>query len=127
MAMCDAAHDVLGPADFYERCGDSIVAFEVNLVLRFALQFSTPLWILDRATESWRKVHSAGTWAVRGTPGELTAQLSGFPSTTGYCRLLTAYFQRLLRLTGARELVIEHPQCRPRGDIACVFSGRWRS
>ncbi|MCA1664671.1 MAG: hypothetical protein LC659_10445, partial [Myxococcales bacterium] len=67
------------------------------------------------------------TWAVRGTPGELTAQLTGFASTTGYCRLLTAYFQRLLGLTGARELTIEHPQCRPRGDIACLFIGRWRA
>lgn len=124
--MVDTAHELLGPADFYERCGRAIVDYEINALFRFALQLSTPMGVLARASDAWRKVHSAGSWTVEGESGRTDARLTGFPTTAGYCRLLTAYFQRLFELTGAREVVMEHPRCVGRGDAYCGFMGRWR-
>ena len=125
-AMVESAHDLLGPPDFYERCGRAIVDYEVHAIFRFALKLTTPLGVLRRASEAWRKVHSTGTWTVRASPGTADARLTDFPSTACYCRLLTGYFERLLTLTGARDAVIAHPLCLARGDTYCGFLAGWR-
>jgi hypothetical protein len=125
-AMLDVAHDLLGPEDFYERCGRGIVAYEVNVFLRFVLKLGTPRGVLDKATESWRKVHSTGRWMVTGPDGAISAELIGFRTTVGYCRMLTAYFTQLLGLTGARGVTVVHPDCRGRGQPTCTFLASWR-
>jgi hypothetical protein len=124
-AILDAAHDLFGPADFYERCGRAIVRYEVNVFLRFALRLSTPSWVLERATDAWRAVHSSGRWEVTGTPGEVNARLVEFETTAGYCRMLSGYFETLLGLSGVAELTIEHRTCRGRGEASCLFIARW--
>lgn len=124
-AMIDAACELFGSDDFYERCGRAIVEYEINVLLRFALQLTTPLGVVERAGDPWRKVHSAGNWTIDGDKYHVVAQLDGFPTTAGYCRLLTAYFHRLFELTGARNVVLEHPTCVARGNGACRFEGRW--
>lgn len=121
----DAACELFGSDDFYERCGRAIVEYEINVLLRFALQLTTPLGVVERAGDPWRKVHSAGNWTIDGDKYHVVAQLDGFPTTAGYCRLLTAYFHRLFELTGARNVVLEHPTCVARGNGACRFEGRW--
>ncbi len=125
LAMVDAAHDLFGPEDFSERCGQKIVEYEVNVFLRFALRMTSPAWVLDKATEAWRSAHSTGTWQVSGTPGRVTARLDGFTTTAGYCRLLTAYFQALLERSGGRDVKVELIGCRGRGDASCVWLVTW--
>jgi hypothetical protein len=125
-ATIEAAHDLLGPEEFYESCGDAIVDYEVNVLFRFALKFSSPNWVFDRATEAWRKAHTTGSWVMAGRPGHLVARLVDFTTTIGYCRLLGAYFVRLLSLSGAQGVTVEHPGCAARGDGECTFVSRWR-
>src|SRR5512143_1336174 len=57
-AMLEAAHDVFGPEDFYEKCGHATVAYEVSVFLRFVLRVTSPLWVVERATEAWRNSHT---------------------------------------------------------------------
>jgi len=125
--LIDTARDVLGPEDFYERCGRGIVAYEMSVFMRFALRLTTPIGVLERATEAWRKVHSDGTWSWSGEEGAIMAILVGFPTKPGYCRFLSAYFKRLFELTGARDVKIEHPECSARGQRRCAYRATWHS
>jgi hypothetical protein len=126
-AILDAAHDHFGPEDFYERCGRAIVKDEVNVFMRFALRLTSPLWILEKANDTWRSAQTHGRWEISGKRGEANALLLDYPGTAGYCRLLTAYFEVLLGLTGASGLTVVHPKCRHRGEGACLFVARWRT
>jgi hypothetical protein len=126
LTMVDAAHDVLEAPDFYESCGRAIVAYEVNVFLRYVLKLASPLGVVERATESWRQAHSTGMWQIQGNVGDVVAELTDFETTAGYCRLLRAYFERLFQLTGAEAVTVEHPACRGRGDPACRYRVRWR-
>lgn len=124
-ATIDAARAIYGPDDFYERCGRAIVDYEVNVLFRFALKLSSPNWLFDKATEAWRKAHSTGVWHMSGRPGTLTARLHDFVTTDSYCRLLRAYFVRLISLSGASNVSVEHPTCTARGDRECTFTALW--
>lgn len=126
-ATIDAGHDVLGPEDFYESCGRGIVEYEVNVFLRFAMKLASPRGVLDHATEAWRKVHSTGEWNVSGPDGAVAAELLGFVTTEGYCRMLAAYFRRLFELTGARGVGIQHVECRARGAKTCRYLATWKT
>jgi len=126
-ATIEAARDVLGPEDFYEGCGRGIVEYEVNVFLRFAMKLASPRGILDHATEAWRKVHSTGEWNVTGPDGAAAAELIGFVTTEGYCRMLVAYFLRLLELTGARGVGVKHVECRARGAKSCRYLATWKT
>jgi len=41
------------------------------------------------------------------------------------CRELVGYLGRTIELVGAKNVLMEHPRCRARGDRACFFQARW--
>ena len=49
----EIARDILGPADFFERCGEESARYAINSFYRFLLRFKTPHWILERSTGMW--------------------------------------------------------------------------
>jgi hypothetical protein len=126
-AALDAGRDLFGPENFAEQFGYAAAEYELNFFLRFLLRFTSPVWILQRGADVWRRYHDTGEWEIVGFPHRIRGALRGFGiAHDGYCRSLVGWLRRACELTGAREVTVRHLECRTRGAEACVFEGHWR-
>jgi hypothetical protein len=110
----------------FERYGAFAADFEITRFQRFALRFTSPLYLMSRAGRMWNRFHDTGEWNVTGGANELRGALKGFAIVSeSYCRVLTAWIHRAAEMTGVRGSVV-HPECRARGADACLFVGTWQ-
>jgi hypothetical protein len=122
----DVAAEMSSDAQFYERFGAFAAGRDVRMVFRFALRFTSPLWLMERGAKEWRRAHDTGHWDVEGRDGYLRGTLHDFGVVhVGQCRSLTAWFNRAARMTGVKRLVVAHSRCRALGGGTCVFEGEW--
>jgi hypothetical protein len=120
-----AAEGMLRDPHFYETYGAFAAEYQINAFQRFALKFSSPIYLLDRAGRMWRRFHDSGDWVVEGDRQHMKGTLRNFAVVDArYCRVVAAWIQRAGQMTGARGEVA-HPECRARGAAACVFAGWW--
>jgi hypothetical protein len=123
----DVARDLFGPPGFAEEYGYAAAEYEMHFFLRFLLRFTSPGWLLQKGADVWRRFHDTGTWQISGSDHKMRGVLDGFGIVhDGFCNLLTGWFRRACELTGAREVVVVHPECRARGAKSCVFEGAWK-
>jgi len=101
---------------------------DLKTIHRLFLRAANPAYVLERAAEYWARFQDSGTWSiVREAPDRVHATLAGWGSEDeATCVRLGGYIQRLFELVGARDVVVQRPRCRARGDDACVFAGAWR-
>ncbi|HVH47177.1 MAG TPA: V4R domain-containing protein [Labilithrix sp.] len=97
---------------------------DLRTIHRVLLRFANPAYVIEKTGELWRRFHDTGTWEVKRQPDGLTGVLSDW----GYvdealCVELVGYMGRCLELVGAKNVVMEHPRCRARGDKECRFRG----
>lgn len=122
----NVGRDLFGPPDFHEQYGWAAAGYELSWMHRIALRFSTPLWLLERGGEYWRRAHSTGRWEVQGRRGWVRGELHDFGIVdAGYCDSLRTWMLRACRMTGASRTVIVERTCRARGAPLCVFEGTW--
>lgn len=84
-------------------------------------------FILKRASTVFSNYYDSGTMTVAAQDhGTATLVVTGFdqPSTYGCDRLL-GWMEKLLELTGAKNIRMSHPKCRVRGDDRCEYRGHW--
>lgn len=104
---------------------------DLSTVQRTFLRLMNPAFIVEKTGEYWKRFHDTGSWrverdATEGGRGGVNACLDGWGVVdAALCLELTAYVGRLLELSGAKNVSIEHSRCRARGDAQCVFHGRW--
>jgi predicted hydrocarbon binding protein len=98
-----------------------------NTWQRLFLRLANPAFVIEKATEYWRKFCDFGRWEVKRQDGNAaTATLAGVPVADAlYCEELTGYLKRLFELVGAKNVQVEHARCRSRGDESCVWRGSW--
>jgi hypothetical protein len=127
LAGMDAARDLFGPDDFYERFGSTAAEYEIPILFRWALRLTDPRGMLERASREWHKAHDTGRWCIEsGDPRRMRGTLFGFGVVhEGQCRALTAWITRACRMTGAPKVRVWHPHCRAHGDSDCAFEGEW--
>jgi hypothetical protein len=100
---------------------------DLTTIHRVFLRLANPAYVVEKFGDYWRRFHDSGRWELIR---ESDTQVSGYLDEWGYvdhalCRELVGYMGRLLELVGARNVVMEHPKCRGRGDARCFFRGRW--
>ena len=127
LAMDDAAAALFGP-DIFEEIGAYVAEYDLNFVHRFILKFTSPMWIMDRGAKLWSEFFNSGRWTI--TPGEGPKSLVGVLQDFAIvnprqCRIIAGFVRRAGELTGARNIKVEHPECRSRGAAACVFTAEW--
>jgi hypothetical protein len=119
------AHDVFGEDDVFERYGAFAAEFEINAFQKILLRYTTPMYLIDRASRLWHRFHDTGEWRVEAGKNRIRGTLRGFAVVDSrYCRVIVAWLRRAGEMTGARGDVL-HPECRSRGAPACVFTGWW--
>jgi predicted hydrocarbon binding protein len=94
---------------------------------RLFLRMANPAYVIEKATEYWRKFCDFGRWEVeRKGNNAAVATLTGVPVADAlYCEELTGYLKHLFELVGAKNVKVEHSRCRSRGDDDCVWNGSW--
>jgi hypothetical protein len=101
---------------------------DFTTIHRVFLRFANPDYVVEKAFELWRRFHDTGTWIiVRESERRMLGTLEEWGVVDeALCKELTAYLQRLLELTGAKDVRVQHATCRAIGSGSCVFIGTWR-
>jgi hypothetical protein len=122
----ETAHANFGQNDFYEKYGYAAAEFEITTFQKLLLKLTSPGFLLGRAGKVWNRYHDTGAWEIHGSGKQVEAYLRDFGVVSaGYCRMLTEWMRRAGQLTGSKGGNVEHPQCRARGDDACLFKAWW--
>jgi hypothetical protein len=120
---------VLGRGDLslVDEIAVHVVDADVNGIQRLFMKVANPGYLLVRAGAYWSRFYDSGHWRiVRQSHDRATGILCGFDNTDeAFCRFLGGYIHRLFVLSGAENAVLEHPKCRARGAVECVFRGSW--
>ena len=99
---------------------------DLSTIQRMFLRLANPAFVLEKATEYWRRFYDFGEWEVMRLEHGASAKLLDNPvSDEIFCMEVTGYIHRMFELVGARNVTAEHPCCRGRGDPYCEFTGRW--
>ena len=122
----EAAH---GEGDFslVVRQGRFQAERDLTTIQRMFLRMASPAFAIDRIGEYWRRFYDTGTWqTATPTPTRARAALLDWGVVDhALCRGLVGYMGRFLELVGAKNVHVEHPSCRAKGDPRCEFDARW--
>lgn len=130
IAYIGKADELLSRKDF-DVCAEAgrYSAYEaLATVFKLFMKISSPLGMVRRAAGMWRHFNSSGDLEVaRAEPGRIVLHLKGFARPGGvYCRRLVGYFQRVVEVTGGKEVVVRHQHCVADGAAVCEFDVTWR-
>ncbi len=81
--------------------------------------------VLAALPSYWPRFHAWGEVAVEVQPGIADISLSGYAGSTDVCALVAAELERIVELTGAREVMATHTACACTGDPRCNFQLEW--
>jgi hypothetical protein len=96
-------------------------------VQRLFFRLANPAYVMEKAMAYWSRYYDTGRWEVRRVPHGAEGTLVDFAaSDERFCLTTRGYIGRMFELVGARDVRVEHPRCRGRGDAECLFQGRWR-
>jgi len=101
---------------------------DLTTIHRVFLRFTNPAFIVEKTGEFWKRFHDTGEWKVTRENNGVAGVLEGWGCVDhALCRELGGYLTRVLELVGAKNVIVEHPKCRARGDVQCLFRARWGS
>ncbi len=110
------------------RAGYFSAGWSLNTVLKLFLRFSSPLWLVERATSVWGRYHDTGQWRIEQADGNrIVGELHGFEvGDPAFCARLRGWLQGAVELTGGQHAVVTETRCVCRGDDCCAFSLGWQ-
>lgn len=126
VSALNVGRDLFGPPNFHELFGAAAASYEMSWVHRIALRFTTPLWLLERGRDYWRRAHNTGWWETEGRKGWIRGTLHDFAIVdAGYCDSLRTWLRRASAMTGASRVHVVERTCRARGADVCIFEGTY--
>ncbi len=110
------------------RVGRATADRELTTTHRLFMQSATPQLAVERIPLLFRAYHAPGSAVVdHGMAGSTKVETEGLsPDTLVHALAMSGFYQRLLELTGARDVRASVLACRERGDEATVTALRWR-
>jgi uncharacterized protein (TIGR02265 family) len=108
--------------------GRATAESDLSRTHRHFIQSATPSAAADRIPQVFRSYHSRGEARVSHlTGGGVRLELdAGAPESLAYAWAMGGFFQRMLELTGARDVRAAVMSYRARGDDKTVLALRWR-
>ncbi len=90
------------------------------------LRLGNPGWILEVSTKLWRYYHSCGRWETERTPVTVISTLYDHgEADEAFCATFQGWVVGAIEISGASDVMFDHPVCAARGAPHCVFTGRW--
>jgi hypothetical protein len=101
---------------------------DLTTIHQFFLRFANANVVVEQTSKYWRRFHDTGVWETErlGDRGAIAKLRDWGVVDAGLCAELGSYLGRALELCGCRDLTMEQPHYRVRGDAHCEFRGRWR-
>ena len=105
-----------------------IGAFQLTGIYRIFLKVGSPQFILGRASRVF-ETYFRGTGKM-----EIVEMRDGFAELeidrfdgghADYCRRLEGYYHTVLRLSGAKDIQLAHPECAYRAGSLCRWTATW--
>src|SRR5262245_41075215 len=98
----EMAQQTFTEGDFYDAYGTAAANFEITAFQRFLLRFTSPAFLVERAGNLWHRFHDTGVWEMNASGKRFRGTLRDFGVvSSGYCRVLVAWFRRAGQLTGS--------------------------
>jgi len=123
------ADKVCGEGD-YKVCymtGREVAEYIFGGVYRMFLEIGKPHTVIRRGPLAWRLMNSTGELEIEILQEDFTrAKLVGFEDySKAHCWHVVGLFQRVIELSGARNVDVKEIQCRTEGAEYCGFEARW--
>ncbi len=120
-----AERDVL---QFAEGFGVYQADHDTKLLHRTAMRLGGPGIMIMEADQIWHRYHDTGHLRIFGVlPTAARARVEGLEGGGPLlCAVLQGFITAGLRLTGVKEVRVQHEQCRFRGEAACEYSATWK-
>jgi hypothetical protein len=102
---------------------------DLTTVHRVFLKLISPNFAVEKLTELWPRYHDSGRWVVaRRGDDQMLGQLHEFGGgfvDPAICRTVVGYITRCVELVGAKNVLVDHTECRAHGDGHCGYHIRW--
>ncbi|HLL22713.1 MAG TPA: serine/threonine-protein kinase, partial [Kofleriaceae bacterium] len=83
--------------------------------------------ILTALPTCWNRFHDWGDLVVDVEPNVATVVLGGYSGSVDVCTLIEAELERIVEMTGSRDVNAMHTMCACTGDERCEFRLAWTS
>jgi predicted hydrocarbon binding protein len=120
---------ILGKKDYYlcREIGRYQAEKGVNTFYQMFIRAGNTAFVLKRAHSFWRSLHDEGELIIQIT-GEksVRARLLNYREAgKAFCTSLIGYFERVLEMSGAKDVEIFEAKCQAKGGEYCEFLGNW--
>jgi len=99
-----------------------------GVMLRVALYVTKPAFLMARIAGMWRQFNDEGSMELLEMSMEhATIEVRGIkePLAT-LCQILTGWVEAVTQTLGAEVIVVQHTECRARGDARCIWEVKGR-
>jgi predicted hydrocarbon binding protein len=83
--------------------------------------------VISALPTCWGRFHDWGDIFVDVEPNRASVVMGGYSGSSDVCALVEAELERIVELTGAKEVAVSHVTCACRGDERCEFKLSWSS
>lgn len=113
--------------DLYRDIGRASADYSLSTVYKIFFKVGSPQFIIGRAATVYSNFYTSGEMKVlESGKGFANVQITDFPEPCEeYCLRVWGWMERMLELTGARNIKAVHSKCRLRGDTLCLYTGTW--
>jgi len=123
------ADKILGNGDhqLLTRSAEYACEKQFSGMYKFLISFVNPRFVLKRVAQVWRQFHSDGEFSFENI-GEKEGQLVliDFPDIPLHHELShIPYMKKVMEMSSAQNVQINHPKCMARGDDHCLFKVTW--
>lgn len=129
-------NNLLETADLVLGKGDRYLCYElgryeaekgIKRFYKLFIKMGSPAFVIKRAPQLWKSLHDEGELKV-----ELTSEKSGRLRLLNYkdtnkaqCRSFVGYCEKVLEMSGAKNVEMFEAKCVSKGNEYCEFIGNW--
>lgn len=112
--------------EFAQSVGREGASDAVKGIYRFFALVLTPTALLAKASQMWSSLYNSGQMLIEDqTDHSATIRIVEFPSELAGCSRITGWIERMAEMTGAKNIVVQHPKCFTNGAPACEWTVTW--
>lgn len=121
------AADELGEPvkSFGRRAGAYGAKLGLKTVFRFLMVMMTVETVLRKAAFTWTRIYDTGRMESLARDNSATIFLHDFPSEVPGCARITGWIDHIGTAAGARNLQVEHAECKAEGGERCRWEATW--
>ncbi len=125
-----AADRLLGTGDLTiaRKMGQYSAEFGIKTVYKIFMKVGSPEFVIKKAPVIWKRYYSRGDLnLVEFEKGHVILRLTDMGQISKVtCVRVTGWMETTLRMSGAKDSVVEHISCKIRGDSHEEWEGRWQ-